>query len=210
MARQSSITRWSVLALIVVLLGGAVTLLLGQLWLEQWARTGQRAAIGRDQTVDLPAGEMLVYYESNIAVPEVGSAKLAVRDPYGRRVRPTIPAEDNTFQMMLSDRCGRALWELNVVEPGEHTVRCFNVNFASDTDVPPGDRLVFGKQPGTVAQALVVRKTILIIGAGITLLLAAFLYIIHGVALQKRRAAEPDRSFPAPGAPAAPAPPPPD
>ena len=202
MARQSSITKWSVLALVVIVIGGATTLLLGQLWLEQWARTGQRAAIGLDQTIDLPAGRILVYYESTIAVPEIGTASLSVFDPYGRRVRPAIPAEDHTFQMMFSDRCGRALWELDVVEPGAHIVRCFNVNFASDTDVPTGDCIVFGKQPGTVAQTLVVRKTILIIGAGITLLLAAILYIIHGAALRKRNAAAEEQPLPAPEAPA--------
>ena len=202
MARQSSITKWSVLALVVIVIGGATTLLLGQLWLEHWARTGQRAAIGLDQTVDLPAGEVLVYYESAFAVPEIGTASLSAFDPYRRRVRPIIPAEDHTFQMMFSDRCGRALWELDVLEPGTHTVRCFNVNFASDTDVPSGDCIVFGKQPGTVAQALIVRKTILIIGAGITLLLAAILYIIHGAALRRRSARAADPSFPAPGAPA--------
>jgi hypothetical protein len=202
MAGQRPITRWSVLALIVVVLGGAMTLLLGQLWLEQWARTGQRAAIGLDQTVDLPAGRILVYYESDIAVPEIGTAALSVFDPYGRRVRPAVPAEDHTFQMMLSDRCGRALWDLDILEPGEHIVHCSNLNFASETGAPAGDRIVFGKQPGTVAQALVVRKTILIIGAGITLVLAAILYIIHGAALRKRNAAAQERSFPAPEAPA--------
>ena len=87
MAGQRPITKWSVLALIVIVIGGATTLLLGQLWLEQWARTGQRAAIGLDQTVDLPAGRILVYYESTIAVPEIGTASLSAFDPYGRRGR---------------------------------------------------------------------------------------------------------------------------
>lgn len=202
MAGQRPITKWSVLALIVIVIGGATTLLLGQLWLEQWARTGQRAAIGLDQTVDLPAGEVLVYYESAFAVPSVGSAKLSALDPYGRRVQPIIPAEDHTFQMMFSNRCGRALWELDVLEPGEYIVHCSNLNFASETGAPTGDCIVFGKQPGTVAQALSVRKTILIIGAGITLLLAAILYIIHGAALRRRSARAADPPFPAPGEPA--------
>jgi hypothetical protein len=204
MAGQTPITRWSVLALLVVVIGGAATLLMGQLWLERWAGTGQRAEVGLEQTVDLPAGETLVYYESAHAVPAHGTATLSVLDPYGRRVRPIVPAKNHDFRMRFSDWSGRALWKLEILEPGAHTVRCFNVNFVSDDDIPAGDRIVFGKEPGTLGEAMAVRKVILIVGAVATLVLAAVLYIMHGVALQRRRAADPNRSFPVPEAPAAP------
>jgi len=189
MSKNRPITKWSVLALIVVVVGGAITLLLGQLWLGQWAKTGQRLAVGSEQSVELPAGNVLVYYESSVAVPEIRTAKLSVLDPYGRRLRPIIPAEDHTFKLMFGGSSGRALWELEIVEPGVHTIRCFNNNFASDADVPAEDRVVFGKQPGSVAQAIAVRKTILITGAVITIALAVILYILHGLALRKRAAA---------------------
>ncbi len=185
-ARRRLITKWNVLALLVVVAGTAATLLGSRLYLQAWVDGGTKFAISavRDDynEVDLPAGDILVYYESNESVP-TGRVILFMRAPGGDPVEVGWPADDNSFE--IGGRQGRAIFSLHITEPGRHIFRCSNANYLSDNDVPAGDRIAFLKDPPTLAPVLRSRRMILLVGASITLGLAVLLYVCHVVALYR-------------------------
>ena len=95
----------------------------------------------------------------------------------------STPTENNNFQ--IKGLNGRALFGLSVDEPGLYRLHCFNANVRSDEEVPADDRIVFLKTPSTRAQR--VRRRIHLVGVAVTVGLAIGLYILHGVALHRRR-----------------------
>jgi hypothetical protein len=188
-SRPKAITKWNLLALLAVVAGGAVTLGLDQLWIRHWSMSGERFPIGHGLTIDLPARpNLLIYYESAGAVP-TANVVLVMTDPYGRRVRPRRATDDtDNFKVLLGGWSGRALWELDIVEPGVHTFSTFNNNYESDAEVPPGDRIVFLKTPSTLAEVGRIRKLIQITGASVTMLVAIALYVLHALTLAEASA----------------------
>lgn len=192
MAKSRPITKWSVLALVCAAAGAAVTLTIDQMWLSAWAKSGKHFPISQFGTVDLPAGQTLVYYESPFSVP-VGDATLFITNPEGERVRPIMLADDMSYRMMLTGWSGRALWKLDITQPGPHRFRCSNHSVESDADIPAEDRVAFLKQPDSLTEVTNVRKFIQITGATATLTLVIAFYVLHGLALRSRArtAAEP-------------------
>jgi hypothetical protein len=185
MAHQSLITRWNVTALIVIACGSAATIALDQLWLRTWVKSGIHAPVGPWRTIDLPAGETLVYYETLVAVP-ASHVVLHVRDADGRRIEPRPAEDENSYALRFGSWSGRALWSLSIEQPGAYHVICQNATYLSDNEIPPDDRMAFFKQPGTVREAMAVRSSTQIVGATITILLGAVLYGMHFRALRTR------------------------
>jgi hypothetical protein len=173
------------LALIAAMGGAALTLTVDQMWLASWFDSGRHFPIGPFATVDLPAGSTLVYYESPVQAP-VADVGLYMTDPDGERIRAMNMIDDINYRILLSGWSGRALWKLDVKNPGPHRFRCSNHNYASDDEVPAEDRVTFLKSPQHVQDVSMVRKFIQITGATATVTLVISLYILHGLALRKQ------------------------
>jgi len=184
--RHRPITKWSVLALIVMVSGTALTLGLDQAWLHTWSESGRKFPIGQRSTIQLPPGESLVWYESPYRVP-VADVTLYMVDPNGDRITPAHPSGDISYTLMLGGMSGRALWKMNVPRAGTYEFTCFNHNFASDSQIPVEDRVVFLKTPDTLAEANLFRKFIQITGATASITLVIVFYVLHGLALRRLR-----------------------
>ena len=184
-ARRDNITKWNVLALVIVISGGVITLGLAQLWVVHWSRTGVRLPLNARHTISLPAGESLVYYESPHSVPS-GRATLQLYDPAGERSRVPIVTEDLSFRVHFTGLSGRALWALDIPEPGDYVVIATNENVLSDNDLPPEDHVVFLKSPNSLHETRAVQKGIMITGGSITLVLTIICYLLHLSVVSRR------------------------
>lgn len=183
--RRGGATIWNILALVVMVLGGLATLGAGQLWLQHWAGTGVRAPLGERRNVSLPHGTTVVYYESAVSVPD-SNPMLKIRDAYGTWLKVAPPRESASYRLLFTGWSGRAIGEITVDESGTYIVTCTPPDFLDLNDIPPDDRLSFFKEPDTLVQANATYKTILIVGATITVLLTAVLYVFHYVTLHRR------------------------
>jgi hypothetical protein len=182
-----TITRWNILALLVLVVGGCATYFGGQLWVHYWARSGTRVPLGVTCEVDLPGGDMLVYYETAGRIPDE-NVLLYVENADGKRVTVWPNAnEDNDYRLALSGWTGRSLWQLNGVVAGTHRVEAFASRHLSDKPTSDAERVVFGKQPNTIAEVDRLRKRFQIICGGTALSMAIGLYVLHGVSLHRRK-----------------------
>ena len=59
---------------------------LDQMWIFQWGESGIRFPVGERQTITLPKGRTMVYYESPHSVPS-GPVTFTLFHPDGRRAR---------------------------------------------------------------------------------------------------------------------------
>jgi hypothetical protein len=137
--------------------------------------------------VDVAPGPTLVYYESPHSVPEA-NCTLYMRNPYEERVMariPSAPAVDLSYRVSLTGWSGRALWAVDLDEPGTYEFRCTNANFPSDEAVPVEDRIVFFKHPESLAVARGRQKLFKIAGGVVTVALAIVLYVMHGLSLRR-------------------------
>jgi hypothetical protein len=185
MATRSSISIWNVLALLTVLGGGTLTLLLDQMSIRSWAYSGIRRPIGNEQIVDLPAGELLVYYESPDYVPGQ-PVYFSIRSADGNRIPYGTPTSDNNFALLMSGWSGRAMWQIDLPEPTRCEVIVLNDMPEFEDEDRSKHQVVFAKQPATLAEATRNRRIIQYLGAGLTIGLAIALYIVHGVTLSRR------------------------
>jgi hypothetical protein len=183
------ITKWSVLALVCVVIGAATTMTLDQIWLNEWVKSGSHFPINQWNVAELPLGSTLVYYESPYSVP-IGDVSLHLTDPEGERIRMAQLTEDISYRVFLSGWSGRALWRINLTKPGNYRFRCSNSNFADDSQVPLEDRITFAKTPASLADATRVRKFVQITGATLTMTLVIVFYLLHALALKRRKLAE--------------------
>lgn len=185
-AAKRPITKWNVLALAVLVFGTIATLGLSHVWIMHWSRTGQAFSLGDWHRIELEAVPTLAYYESPHSVPEQQlDCSITLKDPYGDPMPKMIPTEDSSFRVMLTGWSGRALWEFDLVEPGEYEFRCVRQNVRSDEDVPTEDRIVFLKEPQDLAAVHGRQKLIKIVGGAITVAIATLLYVFHGLALRR-------------------------
>jgi hypothetical protein len=191
--KRRLITKWNVLALVVLVVGTILTVGLSQLWIMHWSQSGVGFPIGVPGTIDVEGapGAVLVYYESPHSVP-AGHCSLYVRNPYEERLHTRIPMDDHSYRVSLTGWTGRALWELDLDEPGTYEFLCTNANFKSDDDVPAEDRIVFFKEPQSLAVVRGRQKLLKIVGGTITVAIAIGLYIMHGLALRRLAAEPPD------------------
>jgi hypothetical protein len=186
-AQSDHITKWNMLALVAAALGAALTLGLDQLWLHNWARSGVSLPIGQRTPVNLPSGPTIVYYESPVAVP-VADATLRVFDADDERIRVNALDGSLNYRLLLSGWSGRALWEVDAPAAGGYTLVCHNHNFLSDSEIPAEDRVVVLKQPNSFKDVALVRTIIQVTGATLTMTSVIILYLLHSLALKKRRA----------------------
>lgn len=192
MRRSRLITVWSVLALLTAAMGTAGTLVMARAWVRSWVDSGIKLPVGSAAQVRVPADRLqsLVFYESDETVP--GNVRLDIRDRFGERYRVRVPADDQGFE--VDGRHGRALFHLDLPEPGVYDVRCLNPNYASDDEVPVDDAIVFLKDPDSKDGMLAGRRVLVAVGASVTVAVTLLLYVLHGVTLLRRR-----RSIPEPG-----------
>jgi hypothetical protein len=182
------ITKWNVFALGAAILGGAVTLGLDQLWLQNWANSGKRFAISQQAQVELPAGVSHVWYESSHSLPAVNVGLHLVHG--GREIIiPERLGPEAAYRLLLGGRSGRALWRLDLPQAGKFSFTCFNNNFESVDQIPPDDHVVFLKTPDTLAQATIGRKLIQVTGATATGTAVIVLYLVHALELRRRQRA---------------------
>ncbi len=197
-ARSQSITKWNMLALLAIVVGSAATLGLSEIWLQNWTRSGHWFPVGSRATVQLPAGRTLVYYESPVAVPRDGDSGATLRvedaDDEPVAVRPLRAYGDEgdgdanlEYRLWLSGWSGRALWEFDAPIAGRYSFVCHNHSVLSDDDLPTDDRIALLRQPDSFAEVRMVRTIVLITGATITITAVIILYMLHSLALQRRR-----------------------
>lgn len=186
---NKNISKWNILALIVVAFGGGLTLILDQLWIIQWSKTGMHFPVGERQTVALPAGKSLVYYESPHSVPS-SLATLQLYDLEGNRSRLPLLREDINYKIRLTGISGRALWEVDIPQPGEYRFIVSNENVLSDEDIPPEDQIVFLKSPNSLLTAKFIQNVIRFTGLGITAVLFIIFYLLHYLTINKRKSRE--------------------
>jgi hypothetical protein len=188
-----------VLALLAMLVGGAATLGVAEVWLQNWLRSGQSFPVGRRGVVQLPAGKSLVYYESLVAVPHDGDsgATLKVEDADDepmpvraiRAYRDDGPGDGSMeYRLWLSGWSGRALWEIDAPAAGRYSLQCHNHSVLSDNDLPAEDRIAVLRSPNSFAQVRTLRTIMLITGGTITMTAVIILYMLHSLALKRRPA----------------------
>lgn len=187
-SQRDSITKWNILALVAVVCGLVITMTLDQLWILQWGESGLRFPVGERQTITLPKGRTLVYYESPHSVPS-GPVTFTLFNPDGRRIRVPMIPNDINYKILLTGVSGRAFWELSIMRPGDYSFEISNDSVLSDVDVPPEDKIVFLKSPDTLAEAQAFQKIIRITGASISIVVLTIFYLLHIVTLKKREAA---------------------
>lgn len=172
--------------MLVVIIGIPLTILQGRAAMQNWAQSGKRFPLGVWGVVDLKEKDTLVYYESSDAIP-TEYVTLNVMNLDGSPISYSTPQDRNDFSH--KDKQGAALFELSLPQPGSYQFICSDTMASSIADNPKQDEVVFAKSPNSKAQALKKSTFIYIIGGGSTLLLAAILYIIHGIRLQRRPSA---------------------
>ena len=172
------ITRWNVLALAVLVIGGGLTWGSGQFVLHSWAVSGESIPIGGWHEVELPEGKVLVHYESERGVPG-RHTMFNVRSPSGNLLTQSNVRRSSGRK---SGRIGEMSFEdqfyLNVTEPGTHRLHFTNSNF-NPGSVPEGDRVTLGKEPQTIDDAADRQRVVLVIGACITVAMTMTSYILH-------------------------------
>ncbi len=181
-AKRKTITIWNILALIVVVTGIPLTILQARAALQDWAQSGKRFPLGVWDVVDLKETNTLVYYESSDAIP-TEYITLTFMDLDGNSLTAATAKDRNDFS--YNDKQGAALFELSLPRPGSYRFICNDAMANSIADNPKQDEIVFAKSPNSKAQAQSKSTLTYIIGGGSTLLLAAILYIVHGICLQR-------------------------
>lgn len=185
MTSSRSVTRWNLLALLVVVLGAALTLVIDRLWLERWASGGTRVPIATRTPVTLPPGRTLVYYQSRVAVPTYASSRLHVIHGNRHGISIERATEQNDFHLNWSGRSGRALWVIDAPAAAQCEMLCFNAGYRADDEVPPDDCIVFAKSPNTLNEAVRAQQIIRFGGGGLTMVLAFGLYVLHFVQMRR-------------------------
>lgn len=185
-AQSQHITKWNILALLAAIAGAATTLGLDQFWLYNWSRSGVAFPIGQRVSIQLPAGLTRVYYESPVAVP-TGDATLRVFDAESERLPVKQPIGDASYRLLFSGWSGRSLWEVDIPAAGTYQIACYNHNYMNDKDIPAEDRVVFLKEPNNFTEVKTVRTFIQVTGATITMTAVIVLYLLHSLALQRRK-----------------------
>jgi hypothetical protein len=178
-----------VLALLVILVGGGLTFLLAHNYKLQWAQSGQRLKFGTTYEIELSPEQspVILFYETASSEASSGDVVMTVYDPFGERVtRMAAGSEEDSF--VISGWHGYPTRQLPLDEAGVYQIKCSNVAYGSDADVPADDRVVLLKQPPRTTEMLANYRVILVIGASITMVLAIALYIAHGIALSRRQA----------------------
>ena len=187
-AATRSITIWNVLALLVMLLGGGLTFLLAYNYKTQWAQTGQRLEFGSEYQIELAPEQspVIFFYETASSEASSGDVVLTVYDPFGERItRLAAGSEDESF--VIAGWHGYPTRELAVDEAGVYRIKCSNVAYSSDKEVPEDDRVVLLKQPPRTTQMLANHRIMLVVGASITMALAIAFYVVHGLTLNRRQ-----------------------
>lgn len=158
------------------------------MWANHWATTGIEFEVGRILDAELPAGDTVVYYQSVQPVPpRTGYTEpihLRLIDPYEDLVPLSSITDDASYE--LGGRHGRAVFQAKLPVAGIYKLRCSNNAVSSDADTPAEDRIIFFRQPSTLAEMSTVQRVMQVIGGTTTVALAIVLYIIHGVTLHRR------------------------
>lgn len=187
MSRQARpITRWNIAALLIMVIGVAMSWFAGQYSLQRWAQSGEKMPVGEWSAVDLPEGDLIVYYESRIAVPG-NSSMLSVRGPDGGLLPPR--RVNRGAQRASGEIAGLSIEDLFIIDirqPGQHQLFLLNSSYDPD-QLPADDRITVLKVPRTLAAALERRQTVMLIGGSVTGTLAIICYILHFRLLLMRR-----------------------
>lgn len=178
MAKSGHITRWNCLALIIIVIGGALSWGGGRFVLHQWAASGIKVPVGEWRAVELDRGETLVHYESDAGLPGRHSM-LSVRGPSGNLISANhIHRRSRENRGRIGEVSFEDQFLLTVSESGPHEVHFLNSRFDPD-EVPENDRIALAKWPPTINDATQLQRTVLLTGAGLSVGLAVICYVLH-------------------------------
>jgi len=205
MARKKRpITIYSILALVVLVAGGGATLAFSFLSIDNWIDEGDPYPIGRLNTMELPEGRVVFFFESPEIVPgNPDGVQIYIRRPDGEPLSseriedvPISEAESYGPRPFLPRRrvFGRPLWAVDVPASGVYEVRVTN-NLEEQN--MREDRIVVGKTPQSFAAMKKRNDQLKIAGLSITGAVFVLLYIMHGVSLSRREAREAVATAPA-------------
>ena len=189
---KQPITIYSILALVLIVVGGGGVLLYSFIALDNWMASGEKFKVGVNGQIEFAEpGEEVVFYESPKVLPgDPYMITLLMSDPNGDRVvserYPFDDAEDYAPRTILArtNVLGRPLWKVNIPTAGTYTFRVDNNHEDQDPDL---DRIVFGKNPQSF-KAMQGRTTMLKLGLlGLVGIGAVGLYIMHGITLRKEK-----------------------
>ena len=182
-AQIKNITIWNILAILVVIAGIPMTIIQGRAVLKNWAQSGKGFPIGVWGIVDLKEMDILVYYESDDAIPSE-YVTLIVMDLNDNLISVSTPSDRNDFS--YKDKQGAALFVLSLPQSGSYRFVCNDAMASSISDNPQQDEIVFAKSPNSKAQAINKSNLTFVIGGASTLGLAAILYFIHRIWLHRK------------------------
>ena len=110
-----------------------------------------------------------------------------------KRIRvPLYTERDYSFRIRFTGLSGRAMWKLNIDQPGEYRFIATNEDVLNDEDIPAEDQIVFLKSPATPDDAILVQKIIRITGLVITAVLFLICYLIHYATISKMKTDDDD------------------
>lgn len=188
---RKPITIYSITALIVLITGGSLTIVGSFLHIDNWVKSGQEFRIGVAEQANLPAGEHVVFYQSHSSLPsDIRAIILLISDPNMERVIPQAveinPDESYGPRTILptNDIHGRMLWKFTAQADGWYTFRV--ENYHTDQD-PENDRFVIGKSPPSFRTLKKRNNMVRIAGGSLTGAIFIGLYIMHGIALGRRK-----------------------
>lgn len=177
-----SMTVFSVLALLVLIGGGAMTLLGGRAMLKEWAQSGVALTIGETWEIELPEGPVLAYYQSPDVIP-TGHITLHVTTIEGEPVPVRQPDDPNDFA--VGGVQGRALFAIHTERKGVYLATCRDALGEPGTALPSSDRLMVAKAPNSLAEAMGRTRMVYVVGAAGTLILVIVLYIGHWITIAR-------------------------
>lgn len=193
MSKRKPITVWSVLALIVLVGLGGLTVLASWYSVRLWVQGGEKFVIEpsgrvRDQ-VYLSAGQHVVFYESFEALPTDYMMYIGPAEAPETAIPKNVIFNDDPFVQQNKFEHGgvqgKPVCTIEAPTEGWYEFTFYN----SNTELDPNDRIVFGKSPATLEAALQRRTLISIGGLSVTGVLFIGLYLLHGLTLARRNAA---------------------
>lgn len=190
MAKKRSVTRYSVMALLVLMVGGGSVYFGSMLYLYYWmSESGEQFGLGETYSTVLGPGTTTIFYQTpDPTVVESGFLYIGITGPNGDRVlaeqmmHRDVDAYGPPTFLEGTVPFGRPVWRLEVTEPGEYR---FEVT-ANHSEQTPDDRAVINKSPSSIQQAMSLQRTLMLGGLSIVGILFVILYIMHFVTLHKQ------------------------
>lgn len=191
---KKPITIFSVLALVVLLAGVIAVLYFKFVSVDSWINSGDKIQLDVATTVQLDAGQHVIFYESPQGVIEGAyMVSLLVEGPDGERV-PTTQVDASEEQsygprpfLSFANVSGKPFWRLTAPVAGTYRVRA--QTWPSLRGEVDDDRIVFNKNPQSFVEVNNRTTRLTIVLLAVTGGVVVLLYVAHGITLAQRNRA---------------------